>query len=199
MTDLATEPPAVAPQPRKPRKIFLVIGLAAAAALAVGLFTSVGTKKGSGPPRVGAPVPSFTGSRVNGSGSVQLARGEDGSPMVILFFGRWCSICHSELPPLANVVRRQASGGGALSRVQVIGVDSEDTLSNAKSFVKSTGVTFPVAHDPNLAITSGAFYFEGDPHAVFVNGNGTISRIVGSALSPAQFTADERALTPSGS
>jgi peroxiredoxin len=199
MTDPTTDPPAVAPPPRKPRKIFLVIGLVLAAALAVGLFTSLGTSKGSGPPRVGAAVPSFTGARVNGSGSVQLARGGDGSPTVILFFGRWCDACHVELPPLAAAVRRQAAGGGALSRIQVIGVDSEDTLPNAKSFVQSSGVTFPVAYDPNLTITSGAFYFEGDPHAVFVNGDGTISRIVGSVLTPAALAADERALTPSGS
>jgi peroxiredoxin len=199
MTDPTTGPAVVAPLPRKPRKIFLVVGLVVAAALAVGLFTSIGTKKGSGPPQVGAAVPSFTGSRVNGSGTVQLARGGDGSPMVILFFGRWCGICHTELPPLAATVRTQASGGGALSRIQVIGVDSEDTLPHAKSFVHSTGVTFPVAYDPDVTITSGAFYFEGDPHAVFVNGDGTISRIVDGALTPAALTAEEKKLIPSGS
>jgi peroxiredoxin len=198
MTD-TTPAPAVAPPPRKPRKVFLVVGLVVAAGLGVGLFTSVGTNKASGPPRVGAPVPAFTAARVNGSGTVQLAAGGDGSPTVILFFGRWCSLCHTELPPLAAAVRAQASGGGALSQVQVIGVDSEDTLPNAKSFVHSTGVTFPVAYDPNLTITSGAFYFEGDPHAVFVNGNGTVSRIVGSVLTPAALVADEKKLIPSGS
>jgi len=198
MTIPAPDPPA-APPPRKPRKIFLVVGLVVAAGLGVGLFTSIGTKKTSGPPHVGAAVPSFTGERVNGSGTVQLAAGGDGSPTVILFFGRWCTICHSELPPLAAAVRAQAAAGGALSHVQVIGVDGFDTLPNAKSFVHSTGVTFPVAYDPEYNITSGAFYFEGDPHAVFVKGDGTISRIVGSDLSVATFTAEEKKLIPSGS
>jgi thiol-disulfide isomerase/thioredoxin len=199
MTVSAPVPPAVAVPPRQPRKIFLVVGLVAAAGLGVGLFTSIGTKKTSGPPHVGAAVPSFSASRVNGSGTVGLASGGDGSPTVILFFGKWCPSCHTELPPLAAAVRAQVSAGGALSHVHVIGVDSEDTLSNAKSFVQSTGVTFPVAYDPNIAITSGAFYFEGDPHAVFVNGDGTVSRIMGSVLSVHTFTAEEKKLIPSGS
>ena len=60
-------------------------------------------------------------------------------------------------------------------------------------------MTFPVAYDPDVTVTSGLFYFEGDPYAVFVDGDGTISKIVrGDVLTPASFTADERALIPSG-
>jgi hypothetical protein len=60
-------------------------------------------------------------------------------------------------------------------------------------------VTFPVAYDPDIAITSGLFYFDGDPYAVFVNGDGTISKIVrGDVLTPTMLTADEQALIPSG-
>jgi hypothetical protein len=96
-------------------------------------------------------------------------------------------------------VRHQDALGGSLSRLQVIGIDSEDNLSEARSFVKSSGVTFPVAYDPNEDILSGDFYFDGDPYAVFVKSNGTIARIVaGDVLTPSAFTADERALIPSG-
>ena len=60
-------------------------------------------------------------------------------------------------------------------------------------------MTFPVASDPGAGITSGLFYFDGDPYAVFVNGNGTIAKIVrGAVLTPSSLTADERALIPSG-
>jgi hypothetical protein len=69
----------------------------------------------------------------------------------------------------------------------------------AKSFIHSAGVTFPVAYDPNVDITSGLFYFTGDPYAVFVRGDGTIAKIVrGDVLTPSSLTADERALIPSG-
>jgi peroxiredoxin len=194
-------PTPEAPTPRKPRKIFLLIGVLLAIALGIGLFTNLGTSDTtSGRPHDGGPVPTFSGANLNGSGTVRVSAngGGNGEPTVMLFFGNWCSLCHTELPPLAAEVRQQERSGGALSKIHVIGVDSEDTVDNAKSFIHSSGVSFPVAYDQDLGITSGLFYFEGDPHAVFVNGNGTISKIVFGALSAATFTADERALIPSG-
>ena len=65
-----------------------------------------------------------------------------------------------------------------MSIVRVIGVDSEDTRANATSFIRRSGVTFPVAYDPNLTITSGDFYFQGDPYVVFVNADGKIPTLL---------------------
>jgi peroxiredoxin len=201
MTVATPEAPPAALPPRKPRKIFLVVGLVVAVALGIGLFTSIGAPKKSGIPQPGDPVPTFTAARVNGSGTVRVGAhgGSSGGPTVLLFFGHWCSICSTELPRLAATVRSQDAAGGALSRIRVLGVDSEDPLSVAQSFVADSGVTFPVAYDPDVAIMSGKFYFEGDPYAVFVKSDGTIDKIVGSAIAPAKFTAYERALIPSGS
>jgi len=196
--------PVPGPAPRKPRKIFLVIGIVLAVVLGVFLFTSLGTSQNStAAPYEGGPVPSFTRQNVGPIGPSQVAvptdGGANGTPAVLLFFGNWCPSCHQELPPLAAAVRRQDKARGALSRIHVIGVDSEDTMANAKGFIKSSGVTFPVAYDPDTTVTSGLFYFRGDPEAVFVRGDGTISKIVrGDVLTPASFTADERALIPSG-
>jgi peroxiredoxin len=178
----------------------LLIGVLLAIALGIGLFTSVGSPKSSGTPHAGGPLPSFSGPNLNGPGTVHVSAngGGNGAPTVLLFFGKWCPLCHTELPPLAAEVRQQERSGGALSKIHVIGVDSEDTVANAKSFIHSSGVSFPVAYDQNLGITSGLFYFDGDPHTVFVNGNGTISKIVFGVLSVASFTADEKALIPSG-
>jgi thiol-disulfide isomerase/thioredoxin len=194
-------PPDSGPRPRKPRKVFLLVGLVLAAALGVGLFTSVGTHAdSSGAPHAGGPLPSFSGVNLNGSGRVAVpANGVgNGSAGVVLFFGNWCPSCHQELPALAAAVQRQQGAGGPLAQLRVIGVDSEDTTANAKSFIHTSGVTFPVAYDPDLLITSGAFYFRGDPYAVFVKADGTIAKIAQGPLSVATFTADERALTPSG-
>jgi cytochrome c biogenesis protein CcmG, thiol:disulfide interchange protein DsbE len=196
------ETPADPPAPRKPRKVFLLVGVILAAALGVGLFTSVGTRDTptSGPPHDGGKVPSFSGRNLNGPGTVSVSdSGTGGVPEVLLFFGNWCPACHQELPPLAAAVRKQVTAGGSLAKVRVVGVDSEDTVAAADGFIHSSGVTFPVAYDRELGITSGLFYFRGDPDAVFVNGDGTIARIVrGEQLTPATFAADERALTPSG-
>jgi peroxiredoxin len=189
--------------PRKPRKIFLLIGCVVAVALGIGLFTSLGTSPATdNAPRVGGPVPTFTVSRLNGPGSVSLSPSSGGgtTPTVLLFFGKWCPSCHVELPPLAAAVRQQGAAGGPLTRIRVIGIDNEDTTANAKSFIKSSGVTFPVGYDPDLTITEGDFFFRSDPEVVFVNADGTIARIViGQVLSASAFTADERDLIPSGS
>ncbi len=125
--------------------------------------------------------------------------GGGGTPAVLLFFGNWCPQCHAELPPLAAAVRQQERAGGALAKVHVIGVDSDHKQNVGEAFVKSAGVDFPVAHDAVIAITNNDFFFQGDPYAVFVKGNGTISAIVPGALSPARFIAEEKKLIPSES
>ena len=201
--------------PRKPRKIFLLVGVVLAVVLGIFLFTGLGTSQGStggqggsaggdggGAPHEGGTVPSFTRSNVGpvGGSQVSVAPGaSNGRPTVLLFFGNWCPSCHQELPPLAAAVASQARAGGPLSRIRVVGVDSEDSVANAKSFIHTAGVTFPVAYDFDTGVTSGLFYFDGDPYAVFVRGDGTIAKIVrGDVLTPTSLTADERALIPSG-
>jgi thiol-disulfide isomerase/thioredoxin len=198
--------PAARPAPalRKPRKIFLVIGIVLAAALGVGLFTGLGTsQKCSGGANQGCPVPAFSAHNVGTSGPSEVAvpadGGGKGTPAVLLFFGSWCSSCKAELPPLAATVKRQEAAHGSLARIRVIGVDTLDSPSGASAFIATEGVTFPVAFDPDAAITQTAFQFHGDPYTVFVRGDGTIAQIVaGAQLTPSSFTTDERALIPSG-
>ena len=207
--DRASPPEPVAeavPAVRPPRKRFILIGLGIGLLiiLLIGLLTSIGTSSTTtNAPREGGPVPSFTGANEGPTGSSQVSvpadGGGNGTPAVLLFFGAWCSSCRAELPPLAAAVRKQDRAHGALARIHVLGVDSFDKTSTAKTFIHTEGVTFPVASDPGAGITSGLFYFDGDPYAVFVNGDGTIAKIVrGAVLTPTSFTADERALIPSG-
>ncbi|HSZ37208.1 MAG TPA: TlpA disulfide reductase family protein [Acidimicrobiales bacterium] len=204
--------PPVGPEvaPRKPRKIFLVVGVVLAVVLGIFLFTGLGTSQGTpgsgSAPGVGGPVPSFSRENIGprGGSTVTVSSAKGPEPTVLLFFGNWCPSCHQELPPLAAAVRAQDKAGGALSHVRVVGVDSLDKVSAAESFIRSKGVTFPVAYDPDATVTSGLFYFTGDPYAVFVKADGTIAKIVpGDVLTPSMLTADERALlmgsaTPSG-
>ena len=195
----APEAPPVARKPRK-RFIFVGLGIGVLLILIVGLTTSIGTTPSTtSAPGVGTQVPSFSRQNVGPSGSSPVSvpsdGGGNGTPAVLLFFGNWCPSCHQELPPLAAAVARQDKAGAALAKVRVIGVDSEDSIGSAKSFIKSAGVTFPVAYDPDTTVTSGLFYFRGDPYAVFVKGDGTIQKIVaGAQLTPSSFAADERAL-----
>lgn len=197
--------PGAVPLVRPPRKRFILIGLGIGVLiiLIVGLTTSIGSNPSTtSGAQAGGAVPSFTRQNLGPSGSSQVSvpadGGSNGTPAVLLFFGNWCPSCHQELPPLAAAVRQQEKAGGALAKIRVIGVDSEDSVGSAKSFIKSAGVTFPVAYDPDTTVTLGLFNFHGDPYTVFVKGDGTIEKIVpGAQLTPASFRADERALLPS--
>jgi len=195
-------PGAPAPPFRRPRKRFLVIGIVVAAALGVGLFTSLGSSS-SGAPSAGDAVPAFSAPNVGPAGPSQVSvspSSTGGRPTVLLFFGAWCPSCHTELPGLATAVAAQHKAGGPLAQVRVVGVDSLDSSSSATAFAKQERVTFPVAWDPDARITTDQFSFTGDPYAVFVRADGTIDRIVrGAVLDASGLTADERALTPSGS
>jgi thiol-disulfide isomerase/thioredoxin len=202
--DSATTGSAAGAPGRKPRKVFLLVGIVLAVILGVGLFTSVGTSQStSGKPYAGGTAPTFSVSNIGPVGphavSYPLQGGESGRPVVLLFFGAWCPSCHEELPPLARAVKAQNAAGGKLAEVQVIGVDDLDAASSARSFIQAAGVTFPVAYDPNTVITQQTYGFNGDPYAVFIKGDGTIDKIVqGAVLTPSSFAADERALIPSG-
>jgi len=130
-----------------------------------------------------APRFSLPGLNVAGDVGTPGSGGGAGKPVVVLFMGDWCTICHSELPPLAARITALRSEHGAFGRLAVIGVDSEDTLSDAQSFIKSSGIAFPVG--------------EGDPYAVFIEGTGRIMTIHPGPLSPSQFVTLARELLAS--
>jgi thiol-disulfide isomerase/thioredoxin len=193
---------------RRPRPIFLLIGVVSATALGVGLFTSIGTGSGNGNgsrdvgerPIIGSVAPPFTLAKLGGGELEDPADGGgNGHPAVLLFFGNWCAQCHGELPALAAAVRRQRQEGGPLAKVAVQGVDSYDSAATARRFTRSSGVDFPVGLDPDVQVTSGLYYFNGDPDAVFIDGAGRITAIRYGPLSVQTFVQLERSIvTPSG-
>jgi thiol-disulfide isomerase/thioredoxin len=177
--------------PPRPRIVFLVIGVVVAAGLGVGLFTSIGTPT-QAVPAAGSLAPSFSLASLSGGGAVgtPTTGGGGGRPAVLVFFASWCGPCHAEMPALGRVYRGQAPS----NRVPVIGVDGMDPVRSALAFVHSSGVTFPVAKDPDYKVTEGLYGFDGDPDAVFVNADGTIVRIVHGPITATQLRAWERDL-----
>jgi thiol-disulfide isomerase/thioredoxin len=186
-------PAAATPSPgaRRPRPIFLLIGLVLAGALAIGLFTGVGTRAQSGPPQVGGAAPTFSLGRLGGGGTVGTPAdgGGDGHPAILLFFASWCAPCRGEIPALAAAYRQARATGGPLSRVRVIGIDGLDPTGDALAFVRTSGVTFPVAADGNYQVTESDYYFTGDPEAVAITAGGQIAHIHRGPITVAQLHA----------
>lgn len=96
---------------------------------------------------------------------------------VVIFFASWCGPCKSEMPRVASYLRHHNEGS-----IHVIGIDAGDSLGPAKSFVHRSGVTFPVAFDPNDTVTNGVFNFGTVPETVFVNAKGVVAQVYFGAI-----------------
>ena len=107
----------------------------------------------------------------------------NGHPTVMIFFGSWCTICHSEMPKISSYLRSHD-----VAPVAVFGDDNNESLGDAKAFVKKLGLTFPVASDPNNSISVGIFGFSfGDPETVFLNKHGVVKEVRLGAISIPQL------------
>ncbi|MGD0311725.1 MAG: TlpA disulfide reductase family protein [Acidimicrobiales bacterium] len=186
-TATPTDHPAPpSPPARGPRRLrAFLIGSAVAAALAVFLFVGLGTSpksQSSGPVvPVGSVAPTFTLPSLTGGAPVDLealgpARHR---PVVLNFFASWCPDCRSETPMLAQAA---AAGQASGSTVQFVGVDTNDPPSAAIPFVEKAGITYPVAVDSSLEVTSVRYGLYGDPQTFFIGADGRVEGHVEGAL-----------------
>src|SRR4029077_19623113 len=74
-----------------------------------------------------------------------------GHPVIINFFASWCPPCKRETPMLARLYA--ASKG----RIDVIGVDANDSTAPALRFLRAASVRYPVAFDPYPASTTTSY------------------------------------------
>jgi hypothetical protein len=66
--------------------------------------------------------------------------------------------------------------------VQFIGVDTNDPRSAALPFVQQAGITYPVAVDSTLEVTSVRYGLYGDPQTFFIGADGRVEGHVEGAL-----------------
>jgi thiol-disulfide isomerase/thioredoxin len=90
-----------------------------------------------------------------------------GTPVVVNFWGEWCSPCYDEMPRLVAAHREFGD------RVQFVGVDVLDSRTQAKSFMKRFGMTFPSVFDVPDAIKTPLGLF-GQPATAFFRTDGTL-------------------------
>ena len=191
MTDAtADRPDPTPPRPASRARSSSWSASSLAVGLGVGLFTSVGTKKNAGAPQQGGPVPSFSAPRLNGVGH---GRGP-GRRWWRRHAGRAAVL--RRLVPLVPRRAPAAGRGGAADKQRGRRVPGQGArhrrgqrgLAERRAELvvarAASGSRWPVI--PHIAITSGDFYFDGDPYAVFVKGDGTISAIVPGPISRGQ-------------
>ena len=103
-----------------------------------------------------------------------------GKPLIVNFFASWCGPCQQETPLLANFYR------GEKGKVAVVGLDENDTMSNAPAFTRAKGVSYPVGFDPQF-VAATAYGVNALPQTFFLNARHQIVDRVFGAVTQADL------------
>jgi cytochrome c biogenesis protein CcmG, thiol:disulfide interchange protein DsbE len=136
------------------------------------------------PPRVGGPAPNFSLARLDGTGSVSL-RSLRGKTVVLNFWASWCDPCKREAPTLERLWQQYRGKG-----VVVLGVDSNDSKSDARRFVSAHSITYPVVSDPTALVAANRYDVADLPVTYVIDRTGRVvgDRVLGP-ISDGQFAA----------
>jgi cytochrome c biogenesis protein CcmG/thiol:disulfide interchange protein DsbE len=101
-------------------------------------------------------------------GTFELAAAR-GRPVLINFWASWCVPCQDE----AIAIQRASREYGG--RVSVLGVNVQDSDTNARAFLRRYGVTYPNGRDAKgeIAVDYG---MSGVPESYFVGSDGSLAR-----------------------
>ena len=153
-------------------------GHLAAVTLGLGLvlLTAAGCfRRAPEPLSLGAPVPAFAVSRLDGG---SLRSGEWGRRTVVLnLWATWCVPCREEMPSLEKLSR-------SLDPAQflVVGLSQDTDRNLVREFALKYGVTFPLALDPDGKLAKSALGSGVLPDTLIISPQGRLAdRVQGGA------------------
>lgn len=104
-----------------------------------------------------------------------------GKPLIVNFFASWCPPCQGETPLLARFYR------GEQGKIALVGLDENDTVTAAVTFITTDGVSYPVGWDPNVAVAND-YGVDGLPQTFFLNARHQIVDHIFGAVTTADLT-----------
>lgn len=125
-------------------------------------------------PQVGHPAPDFT-LRSLGGPAVSL-RALRGKVVLLNFWATWCIACRAEMPRLAGW-SRELNGRG----LAVLGIDDGQSAADARSYVQSLHVPYPIALDPGGGI-SARYHVAGLPTSLLIGRDGVVQAVTPGLL-----------------
>jgi thiol-disulfide isomerase/thioredoxin len=171
------------------------IAVFAVAAIVVSLLTSSAAARPPAPAAAGFSLTAL------GEPSAHVALSQyQGKPVIVNFWASWCTDCQTETPLLASWYKQQ------VGRVDLVGLDENDTTAKAIAFAHAKGITYPVGSDP-LTIAASAYGVDALPQTFFLNAEHRIVERVYGAVTKAELaqgmslmnasgTAGEKVITP---
>jgi peroxiredoxin len=118
------------------------------------------------------PAHDFTGTLLDG-GTIRLS--DLRTKVVVLnFWAAWCGPCKTETPQF-DLLYRQIKAKG----VDFVGIDTKDIKGNARSFVRSNDISFPIVYDEpgETALRLGNLPATALPFTVLVDQQGKVAAV----------------------
>lgn len=166
------------------RRRLVAVGVAA---LLLGGAAVLAWGGGRGAPAPAGPQPHADVEVVLFAGGTMTLGELRGRPAVVNFFASWCAPCAAEMPDFEAAHQRRAD------EVAFVGIALQDSPGSAMELVRRTGVTYPVAADPDGALYR-VFGAVAMPTTVFLDAEGDVVERVSGALSAEQLEAHVAAL-----
>ena len=141
-------------------------------------------------PLIGHTAPAFSLTLLSsqtGTNTLSLAAFR-GKPLVVNFWASWCDPCKEETPLLENSWKQMQAQG---KDVVFLGIDFQETRTNALSFLQTYHVTYPLALDTQGTV-SEKYYITSLPDTVFINRNGVVVSKVSQQITSQLLTSNLR-------
>jgi peroxiredoxin len=108
-----------------------------------------------------------------------------GKVVVLNFWASWCGPCQTETPEFDSVYRKIHKRG-----VDFVGIDFKDDRGNAKSFVQTNHISYPIAYDEEgaTALRLGNLPTGGLPFTVLIDRTGKVASVWVDRLTPVDLT-----------
>lgn len=113
-----------------------------------------------------------------------------GQGVVLNFWGTWCEPCKREFPAIERQYKTFESQG-----VHVLAVNIAQSNLEVKNYVKTMGMTFPVAIDKTKSVMN-AYNVTNLPATILINADGKIEKIITGEMSEAQIVAHMESIKP---
>jgi cytochrome c biogenesis protein CcmG/thiol:disulfide interchange protein DsbE len=145
-------------------------------------------------PLINQPAPNFSLAILSPAGEKGKLSLSDfkGKPVVLNFWASWCDPCKEESPLLESAWKQAHAQG---KDVVFLGIDFQDSNSQATAFLQHYGITYPIVIDAGSAAT--AYRITSLPDTFFINRQGIVVSSVLQQLTAHALSSNLQLITSS--